>query len=202
MFQKIKNSEKLKNFTKQATAAYNKAKTTEIHLGRKKEAAPPVIIEYTTEQTLQTSENADIINLLCLFAFKYQHRWTNGKKHIIEQYCETVDDNNYFTQLRVAEEQGYALFNAQNATQLFSTIRITHTAISFDHWAEFQQKLLTDILHLLALSGCNAEEVLRESVQLSNTWCIGEDVCQIAYNRQQTAQNNHENPYNLPVSKA
>ena len=193
MFQKIKNSEKLKNFTKQATAAYNKAKNTEIHLGRKKEVPP--VIEYTEKPTLQSSENADIINLLCLFAFKYQHRWTNAKKHIIEQYCQTVDDNNYFTQLRLAEEQGYALFNAQNATQLFSQIRISHTATSFDHWAEFQQKLLTDILHLLALSGCNAEEVLRESVQLSNQWCIGEDVCQMAYNRQQTAQNNHEKPY-------
>lgn len=197
MFQKIKNSEKLKNFTKQATAAYNKAKNTEIHLGRKKEVPP--VVEYTEAPTLQNCENADIINLLCLFAFKYQHRWTNGKKQIIEQYCETVDDNNYFTQQRLAEEQGYALFNLQHATQIFSQIRITHTATSFDHWAEFQQKLLTDILHLLALSGCNAEEVLRESLQLSNEWHIGEDVCQIAYNQQQTAQHNNQMPYNLAV---
>ena len=135
-----------------------------------------------------------------MFAFKYQHRWTNAKKHIIEQYCQTVDDNNYFTQLRLAEEQGYALFSPQNATQLFSQIRISHTATSFDHWAEFQQKLLTDILHLLALSGCNAEEVLRESMQLSGEWCVGKDVCQIAYNQQQIAQNNNEKPYGQSIS--
>ena len=81
----------------------------------------------------------------------------------------------------------------------FSHIRIAQTAVSFDHWIEFQQKLLTDILHLLALSGCTAEEIQRENLQLSADWRIGEDVCQIAYNQQQTAQHNNQMPYNLAV---
>ena len=195
MFQKIKNSEKFNLFKKQATAALHKAKTTEIHLGRKKEVQP--VVEYAEKPVLHTSENADIINLLCLFAFKYQHRWTNGKKQIIEHYCETVDDNNYFTQLRLAEEQGYAMFDPKHAKHLFSEIRIAHTAVSFDHWDEFQQQLITDILHLLALSGCSAEEIQKENLQLSNDFSIGEEVCQIAYNQQQTAQHNNQTPYNL-----
>lgn len=184
---------KIKNIRQQATEAFNKAKT----MVSKKQNEQINLNE--TDENIISCKNENIINLLCLFAFKYQHRWTNGKKQIIEQYCQTIDDNNYFTQLRLTEEQGYSLFNPQHARQLFSDIRITHTATSFDHWVEFQQKLLTDILHLLALSGCSATEVLKEGLQLSNEWRIGEDVCQIAYNQQQTAQHNNEIPYNLAI---
>ena len=186
--------QKLKNLQKQATAAYHKAKSTRIHIGRKTDNEPVVIQE---KSAITSSENSSIIDLLCLFAFKYQHRWTKGKRAVIEPYCQTVDDNNYFNQLRLAEEQGYALFDLRDAKQLFSHIRIAQTAVSFDHWIEFQQKLLTDILHLLALSGCTAEEIQRENLQLSADWRIGEDVCQIAYNQQQTAQHNNQMPYNL-----
>ena len=195
MLKKLKNSEKLKKFKQKASTAYHKAKNAEIHLKRKKET--PVDIVRTEEPVLKNSKNANIINLLCLFSFQYQHRWTKAKQQIIERYCETVDDNNYFTQCRTMENPSYALFDINQARQLFVQIRIAHTETSFDHWAELEPKLLTDILHLLALSSCNQEEIQRECKHLAETFNISESVCNLALQNQQTAQENNQYPYNL-----
>lgn len=197
MLERIKNIKNINQIKEKASVILNKAKDTTMRMVVKKMPDEMVITE-TTKPMVQ-AENGMVIDLFCLFAFKYQHRWTQGKQSVVERYCKTNNDYQYFEQLRHIAEQNYALFDWERVKTLFSDIRITQTHISFDRWAEVQQQIITDILHLFALSGCTAEEIQRESLAFSKSLSIPESVCQQAFYLQQSVQNSGDTPYNLAV---
>ena len=191
MLRKIKKINQIKN---KATVFIDKAKNTTARMMHKQNIDEETLIEDTPEPVVQ-SENSQLIDFFCLFASKYQHRWTKAKQSIIEHYCQNDNDHKYFEQVRHLNEQISPTFDPEHIKFLFSEIRIMNTTHSFDHWLTLQQKIVTDVLHLFALSGCTAEELQRESLALSSAFAVPESVCQQAFLLQQTAQNNNEKPY-------
>lgn len=142
-----------------------------------------------------TSENASIIDLLCLFAFKYQRSWTAQKQMVIDQNCYSPDDVNYFAKLRFDEIKKYSFFDNNKAKMAFSHISAIKNNGSFEDWKALQAQIVTDILHLLALSNCTAEEIYKECMTFPFLFNVSEDVCLQAYYQQQTEQQNQKAPY-------
>ena len=156
-----------------------------------------------------TSENASIIDFLCLFAFKYQRSWTAEKQMVIDpdacidcgmcmvidQHCLTEKDINYFAELRFDNVQKYSIFNVDKAKKAFGNLRVAKSNARFEDWVELQKQIVTDVLHLLALSKCSSEEIYKECMTFPFLFNVSEDVCLTAYYQQQSEQQNKKSPY-------